>query len=285
MTASLAVPTATSFRDVDVATLEARRGDLVTQLAPRRVSFTHLIGWAIVRAAATQPGMTAYYLEADGVAYRVDPGGVHLGLAVDVERPDGGRFLVVPVIRSAEAMDFAGFQARYEELVEKARSNRLSPDDMAGATITLTNPGTLGTTASVARLMPGQGTIVATGAIRNAVGASRVMTISSTYDHRVIQGAESGAFLGRIDALLQGADDFYQSVGSASNAVAAAAAPSAPPPATTSAAANPRRPACGRCRAWPWCGPIGHLAIMPRASIRSAASRSATRPSIPSRSA
>jgi 2-oxoglutarate decarboxylase len=212
MTASLAVPTATSFRDVDVAILEARRRQLVEQLAPSRVSFTHLIGFAIVRAAAEQPGMTAYYLEADGAAHRVDPGGVHLGLAVDVERPDGGRFLVVPVIRSAETMDFAAFRARYEELVEKARANRLSPDDMAGATITLTNPGTLGTTASVARLMPGQGAIVATGAIRD-VGPSRVMTISSTYDHRVIQGAESGAFLGRIDALLQGADTFYESLG------------------------------------------------------------------------
>jgi 2-oxoglutarate dehydrogenase E1 component len=212
MTASLAVPTATSFRDVQVATLEARRGELVEQLAPGRVSFTHVIGFAIVRAAAEQPGMTAYFLEADGAAHRVDPGGVHLGLAVDVERPDGGRFLVVPVIRSAEAMAFAAFRARYEELVEKARANRLAPDDMAGATITLTNPGTLGTTASVARLMPGQGAIVATGAIRD-VGAARVMTISSTYDHRVIQGAESGAFLGRIDELLQGADGFYQSLG------------------------------------------------------------------------
>ena len=101
----------------------------------------------------------------------------------------------MPVIKlGAEAMDFAAFRARYEELVEKARTNRLSPDDMAGATITLTNPGTLGTTASVPRLMPGQGAIVATGAIRD-VGGSRLMTISSTYDHRIIQGAESGAFL------------------------------------------------------------------------------------------
>jgi 2-oxoglutarate dehydrogenase E1 component len=219
MTASLAVPSATSFRDVNVATLEARRRELLAQLAPHRVSFTHLIGFAIARAAGEQPGMNAHYLEADGAAHRVDPRGVHLGLAVDVERPDGGRFLVVPVIRSAETMDFAAFQARYEELVEKARGNRLSPDDMAGATITLTNPGTLGTTASVARLMPGQGAIVATGAIRD-VGAARVMTISSTYDHRVIQGAESGAFLGRIDALLQGADGFYESLGLPPMAVA-----------------------------------------------------------------
>jgi multifunctional 2-oxoglutarate metabolism enzyme len=212
MTTSLAVPTATSFRDVEVATLESRRRELLANLAPKRVSFTHLSGFAIVRAASEQPGMTASYLEADGAAYRVDPRGVHLGLAVDVERPEGGRFLVVPVIRSAESLDFAAFHARYEELVEKARGNRLSPDDMAGATITLTNPGTLGTTASVARLMPGQGAILATGAIRD-VGPSRVMTISSTYDHRVIQGAESGAFLGRIDALLQGADGFYESLG------------------------------------------------------------------------
>ena len=234
MTASLGVPTATSFRDVDVAILEARRRELLAQLAPRRVSFTHLIGFAIARAASEQPGMTAYYLEADDAAHRVDPGGVHLGLAVDVERPDGGRFLVVPVIRSAEAMDFATFHARYEELVEKARANRLSPDDMAGATITLTNPGTLGTTASVARLMPGQGAIVATGAIRN-VGAARVMTISSTYDHRVIQGAESGAFLGRIDALLQGADGLYESLGLQPSAPAVA---DESPPAPSAAAAD-----------------------------------------------
>jgi 2-oxoglutarate dehydrogenase E1 component len=233
MTASLAVPTATSFRDVDVATLVARRKELIAILAPARVSFTHLIGFAIVRAAAAQPGMTAYFLEADGVAHRVDPGGVHLGLAVDVDRPDGGRFLVVPVIRSAEALDFADFHARYEELVEKARNNRLSPDDMAGATITLTNPGTLGTTASVARLMPGQGTIVATGAIRSS-GASPVMTISSTYDHRVIQGAESGAFLGRVDALLQGEDGFYESLGLPPMAEQPPPAAAAPAEATAS---------------------------------------------------
>src|SRR5439155_11743576 len=226
------------FRDIEVAILEARRRELLALLEPRRVSFTHLIGFAIARAAAKQPGMTVSYLEVDGYAYRVDPAGVNLGLAVDVERPDGGRFLVVPVIRSAETMDFGTFQARYEELVEKARANRLSPDDMTGATITLTNPGTLGTTASVARLMPGQGAIVATGAIRD-VGGLRVMTISSTYDHRVIQGAESGAFLGRIDALLQGADGFYESLGLQAAAATAAAPP--PPPAGSTASTDDLR--------------------------------------------
>ena len=240
MAASLAVPTATSFRDTDVSVLEARRRELNAQVAPRKVSFTHLVGWAIVRVAAEQPGMTAYFLEADGVAHRVDLGTVHLGLAVDVERPDGGRFLVVPVIRAAETMDFAGFHARYEELVDAARGNRLSPDDMTGATITLTNPGTLGTTASVARLMPGQGTIVATGAIRS-VGGQRIMTISSTYDHRVIQGAASGAFLGRVEALLRGDDGFYEGVFAAMGATLGPTAATAAAPAVGAATSDDLR--------------------------------------------
>ena len=214
MAASLTVPTATSFRDVPVATLQAMRAALNEQVAPRKISFTHLIGWALVRAASDSPAMTHYFLEEGGSAYRVDPGGVNLGLAVDVERPDGSRFLVVPVIKGADGMDFADFVGRYEDLVERARASRLSPDDMAGATITLTNPGTLGTTASVPRLLPRQGTIVATGAIRDT-GAGPVMTITSTYDHRIIQGGESGAFLRQVDGFLAGAGDFYPDVFSA----------------------------------------------------------------------
>jgi len=238
------VPTATSFRDISTVRLEALRRALNAQVAPRKVSFTHLIGWAIVRAASEQPSMTHAFLEADGAAYRVDPGAVNLGLAVDVERPDGSRFLVVPVIRGADGMDFAEFHARYEELVAKARSGKLAPDDVTGATMTLTNPGTLGTTASVPRLMPGQGTIVATGAIRT-VGEKRLMTLTSTYDHRVIQGAESGAFLGRVDALLDGQDDFYADLFGAFGASAPAEPavavverqPAAPAPAAPSAEA------------------------------------------------
>ncbi|MGH7418712.1 MAG: 2-oxo acid dehydrogenase subunit E2, partial [Candidatus Rokuibacteriota bacterium] len=155
--------------------------------------------------------MTRSFAEVGGKPHAVDPGAVNLGLAVDVERPDGSRFLVVPVIRAAQALDFAAFHARYEKLVAGARDSSLGPDDYAGPTITLTNPGTLGTTASVPRLMKGQGCIVATGAIRD-VGDARVMTITSTYDHRVIQGAESGAFLRRVAVLLDGADGFYESV-------------------------------------------------------------------------
>src|SRR5213594_3326458 len=213
MTDSLSVPTATSFREVAVDTLDARRKELNAGLAAsgKKISFTHLIGFAMVQAVKQLPVMTHAFQEVEGKPHRLDPQGVHLGLAVDVEKKDGSRALVVPVIKHAEQMDFAAFHATYETLVDKARTNKLLPDDFAGATITLTNPGTIGTVASVPRLMKGQGTIIATGAIRQ-IGPAKVMTLTSTYDHRVIQGAESGMFLRRIEGLLQGDENFYGGV-------------------------------------------------------------------------
>ena len=241
MTDSLSVPTATSFREIVVDTLDARRRELNARLAAggKKISYTHLIGYAIVQAARAFPVMTHAFREADGKPHRFDPGGVSLGLAVDVEKKDGSRTLVVPVINHAEGMDFAVFHATYETLVEKARAGRLLPDDFAGGTITLTNPGTIGTVASVPRLMKGQGSIIATGAIRQS-GSTKIVTITSTYDHRVIQGAESGMFLRKLDALLQGEDGFYERVfeslglpGSGMrDAGSVTTVPSPPPPAS-----------------------------------------------------
>ncbi len=213
MADSLSVPTATSFREITVDGLDARRRELNAQLAAagKKISYTHLIGYAIVRAARELPVMTHAFQDVDGKPHRFDPHAVNLGLAVDVEKKDGSHALVVPVIKHAEGMDFATFHTTYETLVDKARTNKLVPDDFAGATITLTNPGTIGTVASVPRLMKGQGSIIATGAIRT-IGGAKVMTITSTYDHRIIQGAESGSFLRRLDALLQGEERFYESV-------------------------------------------------------------------------
>jgi len=228
MEESLEIPTATSFRTVPVSTLDRRRQQLNQALQaagrPEKVSYTHLIAWAIVRAVQDIPSMAVAFERVDGKPQRVARG-VHLGLAVDLQRPEGGRFLVVPVIKTASQLTFAAFRDRYETLVAKARTNKLAADDLRGATITLTNPGGIGTVASVPRLMKGQGTIVATGAIGypaqfsgmsetalRQLGVSKVMTMSSTYDHRVIQGAESGEFLRRIEELLGGADSFYESV-------------------------------------------------------------------------
>ncbi len=213
MTDSLTVPTATSFRDISATTLDARRKALNAQLAAsgKKISFTHLIGYAIVQAAKRFPVMTHAFQEIEGKPHRIDPGAIGLGLAVDVEKKDGSHALVVPVIKHAETMDFAAFHAAYETLVEKARANRLLPDDFAGGTMQLTNPGTLGTVASVPRLMKGQGSIIATGTIRDVAGA-KIVTITSTYDHRIIQGAESGMFLRTLDSLLQGEERFYEQV-------------------------------------------------------------------------
>ena len=254
MNESRSLPTATSFRTVPVDMLDARRNEL--KAAGRKLSFTHLVAWAIVQAARDMPVMGHSFTEEEGRPTRVDPGAVGLGLAVDVERKDGTRSLVVPVLHQADRLEFADFVARYDELIAGAREGALAPEEYQGATITLTNPGGLGTVASVPRLMPGQGTIVATGAIGypaglhradparlRELGVSKVMTMTSTYDHRVIQGAESGSFLRRIDGLLQGADGFYEQVFSAMGAelepVAEAPAPVEAPAATTAAEPAP----------------------------------------------
>ncbi|MCZ6915907.1 MAG: multifunctional oxoglutarate decarboxylase/oxoglutarate dehydrogenase thiamine pyrophosphate-binding subunit/dihydrolipoyllysine-residue succinyltransferase subunit [Gemmatimonadetes bacterium] len=211
MEASLSVPTATSFREVPVSFLWEVRKGLNEQLEARhlRLSFTHLLGWAIVLAAKKFPSMVHATVHRDGQPHRFDPGSIHLGLAVDVERRDGTRSLLVPVIKNADSMSFGAFHEEYERLVAGARNGKLMPDAYQGGTITLTNPGTIGTVASVPRLMVGQGSIIATGAIRGVAG-ERLMTLTSTYDHRIIQGAESGMFLQAVDQLLQGDEGFYQ---------------------------------------------------------------------------
>jgi multifunctional 2-oxoglutarate metabolism enzyme len=244
MDESRSIPTATSFRTLSVDTLDARRGQL--KAAGRRLSFTHLIAWAIVEAACEMPVMARAYAEQEGNPQVVEPAAINLGLAVDVEKRDGSRFLVTPVLQDAGSYDVAGFVARYDKLVTGARDGTLAPEAYTGANITLTNPGGIGTVASVPRLMPGQGTIVATGAIGypkgfehlapdrlRELGVSKTMTITSTYDHRVIQGAQSGAFLKRIDELLAGADGFYEGIfdvlgAEAPRATAVAATPEAP---------------------------------------------------------
>ena len=220
MDESRSIPTATSFRTLTVTALSQRREQL--KQAGHRVSFTHLIAYAIARVATDDMAVMAHHFaEIDGKPHRIDDGACNLGLAVDVEKKDGTRTLMVPVILDAGRKNFAEFLDAYNALVEKARTNTLTADDLTGANISLTNPGGIGTIASVPRLMVGQGTIVATGsiayppglgAIGETIGAEKVMTMTSTYDHRIIQGAESGRFLQRIEALLQGEDGFYEQV-------------------------------------------------------------------------
>ena len=242
MTASLGIPTATSFRDIPVDVLVARREQLNAAIAPARLSLTHLIAYAVAQAAAVHPTLASHFVEIDGRPHRVDPAAIDLGLAVDVKGRAGRPFLVVPVVRAADELDFADFVSRYDDLVSRARANHLSPDDMAGASITLTNPGTVGTTASVPRLMPGHGAIVATGAIRGLAGGA-VMTVSSTYDHRVIQGAESGRFLATLEDFLAGSDEFYEGIAEGLGVPKSAVA--SPVPTGSSTAGSPAASTAG----------------------------------------
>ncbi len=230
MERSLTVPTATSFRNVPAKLLEVNRKVINghrSRSGMGKVSFTHLIGYAIVRAIADAvPAMrNTFVAGTDGKPRLVKHDTVNLGLAVDVEKSDGSRTLVVPVIRNADQLDFAGFLGAYEELIRKVKANKLTVDDFQGATVSLTNPGTIGTVQSVPRLMPGQGVIVGVGAIDypaefegadranlSSLGISKVVTITSTYDHRIIQGAESGLFLKRVHELLLGEHGFYDGV-------------------------------------------------------------------------
>ncbi len=228
MDASLSVPTATSVRSVPVKLLWDNRTVINNHLARARggkVSFTHIIGYAMVKALKAMPEMNNGFDVIDGKPNLITPAHINLGLAIDMQKSDGTRQLLVPSIKAAETMDFAGFWTAYEDIVRKARNNKLTVSDFQGTTISLTNPGTIGTNHSVPRLMKGQGTIIGVGAmeyppeyqgaseetlVRNAV--SRVMTLTSTYDHRVIQGAQSGDFLRRIHALLLGEDGFFDEI-------------------------------------------------------------------------
>jgi len=228
MDQSISIPTATSFRTIAVGRLETRRAELNGALKSanrsEKISFTHLIAYAIVQAAKAQPEMCASFRRENGKPQRVEAG-INLGLAVDSQRKDGSRTLVVPVIKGAARLSFAQFRAAYEDLVAKARDAKLTVEEQTGATFTLTNPGGIGTIASVPRLMIGQGTILAAGAIAyppgfahapdstlRSLSIEKVMTMTSTYDHRIIQGAQSGEFLKRIDEFLNGAESFYENV-------------------------------------------------------------------------
>ncbi len=228
MNYSLTVPVATSQRTIPVKLLEENR-TVINQFLKKKnagkVSFTHLISWAILKAVEAVPALNNAFTIISGKPNIIKRKNVNLGLAIDLERKDGSRSLIVPNIKNANKMNFREFWITYEDLIVRSRKGLIDPAEFLGTTITLTNPGTIGTAASVPRLMVGQGAIIATGAIQyspeyqamspstiSALGVSKVMTLTSTYDHRIIQGAESGLFLREINELLLGKNNFYDDI-------------------------------------------------------------------------
>ena len=228
MEASLNVPTATSVRAIPAKLMIDNRTVINNHLARGRggkVSFTHLIGYAMIKALRTMPEMNTFFAEQDGKPTLGRPEHINLGIAIDLTKPDGTRQLLVPSIKGCEALDFAQFWASYEETVRKARGGTLTLEDYAGTTVSLTNPGTLGTVHSVPRLVQGQGLILGVGSLAypaefqgaseetlTNLAISKTITLTSTYDHRVIQGAQSGDFLRRIHEIMLGAENFYDEI-------------------------------------------------------------------------
>ncbi|WP_445395956.1 multifunctional oxoglutarate decarboxylase/oxoglutarate dehydrogenase thiamine pyrophosphate-binding subunit/dihydrolipoyllysine-residue succinyltransferase subunit [Streptomyces sp. LE64] len=228
MNASLELPTATSVRAVPVKLLFDNRIVINNHLKRARggkISFTHLIGYAMVQAIKAMPAMNHSFAVKDGKPTLVKPEHINLGLAIDLVKPNGDRQLVVAAIKKAETLNFFEFWQAYEDIVRRARDNKLTMDDFTGVTVSLTNPGGIGTVHSVPRLMPGQSVIMGVGAMDypaefqgtsqdtlNKLGISKVMTLTSTYDHRVIQGAASGEFLRVVANLLLGESGFYDEI-------------------------------------------------------------------------
>ena len=231
MDQSLTVPTATSVRTIPAKLLIDNRIVINNHLRRSRggkVSFTHLIGWALIQTLKEFPSQNVAYAEVDGKPSVVAPAHVGLGIAIDVPKPDGTRSLLVPSIKRAETLDFNEFLAAYEDLVKRGRDNKLGADDFQGTTISLTNPGGIGTVHSVPRLMQGQGSIIGAGALEypaefqgsspevlTNLGIGKTITLTSTYDHRVIQGAGSGEFLKLVHERLIGGHSFYEDIFSA----------------------------------------------------------------------
>ncbi|BBY82515.1 multifunctional 2-oxoglutarate metabolism enzyme [Mycolicibacterium pulveris] len=227
MAASLEVPTATSVRAIPAKLMIDNRIVINNHLKRTRggkISFTHLIGYALVQAVNKFPNMNRHFAEVDGKPNAVTPAHTNLGLAIDLQGRDGNRQLVVAGIKKAETMRFGQFIAAYEDIVRRARDGKLTAEDFSGVTISLTNPGTIGTVHSVPRLMRGQGAIIGVGAMEYPaefqgaseeriaeLGVGKLVTLSSTYDHRIIQGAESGDFLRTMHELLL-SDDFFDEI-------------------------------------------------------------------------
>ncbi|TFD43376.1 multifunctional oxoglutarate decarboxylase/oxoglutarate dehydrogenase thiamine pyrophosphate-binding subunit/dihydrolipoyllysine-residue succinyltransferase subunit [Cryobacterium sp. TMT1-2-1] len=231
MATSLTVPTATSVRTIPAKLLIDNRIVMNNHMKRARggkVSFTHLIGWALIRALKMFPSQNVFYDEVDGKPSVVAPAHVGLGIAIDLPKPDGTRSLMVPAVKRADTMTFGEYLSAYEDLVTRARKGKLTADDFSGATVSLTNPGGIGTVHSVPRLMKGQGCIIGAGALDypaefqgasvktlTGLAISKTITLTSTYDHRVIQGAGSGEFLKIVHELLTGQHNFYEDIFSA----------------------------------------------------------------------
>jgi len=201
MVASLAVPTFRVGYTITTTKLDA----LYKQLKSKGVTMTALLAKAVAVTLARHPQVNAA-TSADGSAM-VYPGSINVAVAVAME--DGG--LITPVLQSADRTDIYELARSWADLVARARSKQLQPDEYSTGTFTLSNLGMFGVDRFDAILPPGTGAILAVAASRPAVvaakdGSFRVasqMQVNLTCDHRVIYGADAAAFLKDLAQLIE----------------------------------------------------------------------------------
>jgi pyruvate dehydrogenase E2 component (dihydrolipoamide acetyltransferase) len=191
------IPQVTTFRNVDCTSLETWRADLGVSPLPVVVA-------ALCRTVEDHPLLNASW----GGDHLRTPAAINVGLAADTERG-----LVVPVVRNAGAKGIAALAEEIRRLAAAAREGTLSPEELSGATIAVSNTGSYGSEAGTPILSPGTGVTLAFGAIQDralvvdgVVVARKAATISLTFDHRVLDGAAVGRALGDLVALLESAE-------------------------------------------------------------------------------
>ncbi len=205
-------PHVTSYVEADVTNLvmwREKNKDEFFKRTGEKITFTPIIIEAVVNAIKLFPGVNAS-VDGDNIILRKN---INIGMATAL--PSGN--LIVPVIKNADTMNLVGLTKAVNDLANRARNNKLTPDDIAGGTYTVTNVGTFGNVMGTPIINQPQVAIMAVGAIRkkpavieteygDMIGVRQFMFLSHSYDHRVVDGALGGSFVKKVADFLEGFD-------------------------------------------------------------------------------
>ncbi len=202
-----------SFIEIDFTEIDRIRVTNKKRWAEQgaKVSYTSFVAWGVSRVLREFP-MVNSTVSGNNVIYR---GNVNLGMAVDLNPG-----LIVPVIKDADDLSLVGIARKLNDLADRARSRQLLPDEIQGATFSITNPGVLGTVVGLPVIPKGTAAILGTGAIEkrvvvvedpttggDALAIRKRALFSLGYDHRIVDGADAARFLARVKEVLDGFPD------------------------------------------------------------------------------
>ncbi|GMV04300.1 MAG: hypothetical protein AMXMBFR53_05810 [Gemmatimonadota bacterium] len=197
-----------SFIEIDFTVIDALRAANKKKWAEQgaKVSYTAFVAWAVSRVLREFP-MVNSAVSGNNLIYR---GNVNLGMAVDLNPG-----LIVPVIKDADDLSLVGIARKLNDLADRARARQLVPDEIQGATFSITNPGVLGTVVGMPVIPKGTSAILGTGAVEkrvvvvvdpttggDAIAIRKRALFSLGYDHRIVDGADAARFLARLKEVL-----------------------------------------------------------------------------------